>query len=520
MLLYGLNGKRYGITDRIAGGGEGDLYAISGDKYHVIKVYKSPTVQRERKVRAMVQSPLRDSTVLAWPKDVIYDSNGNFRGFLMDRIYGGDPINAIYEIGSRAKYSNAPWSHRVVIAINLCCALKAVHDAGQIIGDFNPKNMFINMRSGHVKLVDTDSYHIHSEGVLYACVVSMANYLAPEIAKRVTGGRTLESLKSPTFTMSSDNFALAIHIYQLLMNGTHPYQGALRPGVDEHLPGIRENILSSTVPSMGACPKHMIPPSYAPSFNSLSPELQTLFRRAFLSDRNRPTPEEWHSALISYRNSLKQCRRNLVHFYYGDLPNCPLCLADAKYQRILGATSSIQRHNPRLMVYQSAVYRDPCNPIASDSLYLVAEGIIQDQSPIDETYLMDLCIKVLPKCGMSRAEVRSFLRESLFHVEDGRFVTYVTSAFEYDNYCQYRSMPDGKRSKSVNHISFLDMRNAMLSVLKDKGAAHITYLISETERRLGLRHGSIKSAHRLNRVAQVLIRSGLILESNDNYRLA
>ena len=520
MSLRGLNGHRYTITDRIAGGGEGDLYAVSGDKYHVIKVYKSPTGQRERKIRAMVQSPLRDSSLLAWPKDAVYDDNGNFRGFLMGRIYGGDPINAIYEIGSRAKYSKTPWTHRVVIAINLCCALKAVHDAGQVIGDFNPKNMFVNMRSGHVKLVDTDSYHISSNGEVHPCTVSMANYLAPEIAKRISSGKTLESLKAPTFTRSSDNFALGIHIYQLLMNGTHPFQGALRPGVDEVLPGIRENILSRSVPSMGECSRNIIPPSYSPSFNSLPLEIQTLFGRAFLSEKDRPAPEEWHSALVTYRNSLKQCRRNLVHYYHSDLPNCPLCLAEARYQRALGAASPTKRHNPHLMTYHSTFYHDPCEITSKDSLYLIAEEIIYDQSPIDESYLVEQCMKYLPKDHISKDKAKALLRESFLHVEDGRFVTYVTSASEYDNYCQYRRMPDGKRPRAVAHISFLDMRNAMLSVIKDRGAAHITYLISETERRLGLRHGSIRSAHRLNRVAQVLIRSGLLLESNDNYRFA
>ena len=523
MYLNGLNGQRYRLMEHIAGGGEGDLYAISGDKYHVAKIYKDPTKQREEKIRAMVSSPLRDSSLLAWPKDAVYDINGRFRGFIMDRIYGGDPINVIYEIGSRAKYSKTPWTHRVVIAINLCCALNAVHDAGQIIGDFNPKNMFINMRSGHVKLVDTDSYHIVSNGKVHPCIVSMPNYLAPELARRLSNGRTLESLKGVTFTESTDNFSLAIHIYQLLMNGAHPFQGAIRPGSDINLPGIRDNILDGTVPSMEVGSKHIIPPSYSPSFRSLSPELQALFSRAFLSEKRRPTSQEWHSALVAYRNSLKQCRKNLIHYHRDDLPNCPLCLAEARYQRMLGKSSPTRRHNPHLTTYHSTFYpeHDVIDIVTSkSSLYMVADEIVQDQSPIDETYLMELCMKALPKENLTKEGVRSMLRESFFHVDDGTFRTYVTSATEYDNFYQYRRMPDGKRPRSIAHVSFLDMRNAMLSVIKERGAVHLTSLISESERRLGLRHGSIRSTHRLNRVVQVLIRTGLILESNDNIRLA
>ena len=517
MFLHGSRGRRYGILDRIAGGGEGDLYSIAGDMYHVAKLYKVPNAQREEKVLAMLSSPLRDSTLLAWPKDALYDADGRFRGFIMDRIYGGDPISAIYEIGSKAKYSMTPWTHRVIIAINLCCALNAVHDAGQVIGDFNPNNMFVNMRSGHVKLVDTDSYHVTSGGRQYSCSVAMPNYLAPEIARRLSKGRTLESLKAPTFTESSDNFSLAIHIYQLLMNGTHPFQGALRPGSDVNLPNIRDNILSHTVPSIGA-DKDIVPPSYSPSFRSLPKDLQDLFKRAFLSEKDRPTSKEWHSALIGYRRSMKQCRKNPVHHYHESLNRCPLCLAEVNYQRALGKVATSRKHNPHLTFYESAYYPEHDGSLPNDSMYSFAESLIIEQAPVDETYLMDMCRRARPKDPMSKDELRAMLRESFFHVDDRPFVTYVTAPAEYDNFSQYRRMPDGKRARSIAHVSYLDMRNAMLSVIRDRGAAHITYLISESERRLGLRHGSIRSTRRLNRVAEVLIRSRLIAESNDIYR--
>ena len=522
MYLRGLSDHRYNVTEHVASGGEGDLYAVNGDKYHIVKIYKDPTKFREEKIKAMVHSHLRDSQLLAWPKDVLYDMSGNFRGFLMDRIYGGDPINAIYEIGSRAKYSNVPWSHRVIVAINLCCALNAVHDAGQVIGDFNPKNMFVNMRSGHVKLVDTDSYHISYNGKTYGCIVSMPNYLAPEIAKRLSGGKTLESLKQPTFNESTDNFSLAIHIYQLLMNGAHPYQGAIRPGHDCVLPNIRDNILSGTVPSIDPRSKHLMAPSYAPKFSSLPENMQSLFRRAFLSSKDRPTSKEWHSVLIEYHSSLKQCRKNLVHFYHKELHNCPLCLAEANYMKALGKVSVNRKHNPRLVSYQEWLYpdRDVIDTIAGTTFHEIAEDAIQDQSPVDENLLIDICRRLLPKDTRSKSEMRTELRDQFFHVDDGPFVTYVMTGQEYDRFLQYRRMPEGKRPRSIMHTSFLDIRNAILSVLKERGAMHLVPLISEAEHRLGIRHGSIRSTHRINQAVEVLISSDIIVESNGVYRLA
>jgi hypothetical protein len=116
--------------------------------------------------------------------------------------------------------------------------------------------------------------------------------------------------------------------------------------------------------------------------------------------------------------------------------------------------------------------------------------------------------------------MRSELRDQFFHVEDGPFVTYVMTGQEYDRFLQYRRMPDGKRARSIMHTSFLDIRNAILSVLKEKGAIHLMPLISEAEHRLGIRHGSIRSTHRINQAVEVLISSELIVEEDGVYRLA
>lgn len=51
----------------------------------------------------------------------------------------------------------------------------------------------------------------------------MADYLAPEMQKKISGGITLRNAPLPTFTKATDLFALAVHVFCLLMNGSHPF---------------------------------------------------------------------------------------------------------------------------------------------------------------------------------------------------------------------------------------------------------------------------------------------------------
>lgn len=338
MIYKGKGGKQYNLASNpFAQGGEGKVYEVLGDMKIVAKLYKNGlnTVEKERKLVTMVDNPpdVTVMTQISWPLDVLYDSSNTFVGFVMPRLNINEELNVIYEYGSTAKYPNISWSNKIVIAKNLCAVLDAVHSAGHVVGDLNPKNISVDPRNGHIVFVDTDSYHIEDNGTVYRCNVGMPEYLPVEIQRKMKGG--LSSAPLPTFSMDSDNFALAVHIFQLLMNGTHPFACRILPSqASVVFPQPSDNIMNGVFPFMQ--PKSGIAiPIYAPDIDILPAYIKKMFSRAFIDGHTvpsqRPTPEEWYNALTQLENEIVSCKSVKHHEYHTSLKKCPWCEVDQRF---------------------------------------------------------------------------------------------------------------------------------------------------------------------------------------------
>lgn len=346
MKLKGKGGKDYELAQTpFAQGGEGMIYNIVGVSDKVAKLYKQGkmTADLERKLIKMVDDPPSKSIMdqIAWPKDVLYQ-NGRPVGFLMDKFQLSEELNVIYEYGSSSKYPHITWGNKIHIAKNLCVVLEAVHEAGYVCGDLNPKNINLNPNTGEVTFVDTDSYHITDGKRVYRCNVGMPEYLPPEIQKKMQKG--LAAAPLPTFSPETDNFALAIHIFQLLMNGCHPFSCKIIPSADSIVfPDISESILNGECPFFVRVPGKKIP-VYAPPIDILPDEIQILFRRAFIDGHAtpsaRPSAERWYYALEKLEKNLVRCVDVPEHEYFKNLSDCPWCRVDARYAAVLSGNST------------------------------------------------------------------------------------------------------------------------------------------------------------------------------------
>ena len=208
-----------------------------------------------------------------------------------------------------------------------------------VCGDLNPKNISIDPKTGFVVFLDTDSYHIHDGSKIYRCDVGIPAYLPAEVQVKMRGGGTLATAKLPTFTQDTDNFALAIHIFQLLMNGVHPFACAIIPSQSSvAAPQPSDNIVKGEFPFMVSIPGIKIP-VYAPKVSILPKKIQYLFERAFVDGHFkpsiRPKPSEWHTALEALRNELKTCKSVSHHQYYKSLSTCPWCDANKTFAQSL-----------------------------------------------------------------------------------------------------------------------------------------------------------------------------------------
>lgn len=338
--------KHYTLGEQLGAEGEGIVYEISGDSNHVAKIYRpgrlsSEAVQNtmECKLKAMLSMnvpAMVDGLIrLAWPQDILYE-NGKIVGFVMPRINAKYKIYDVYRKGRYSlrerEYTNFTWKYSVQFAYNMAWVVNYLHSYNIVIGDLS--NIAVDVKTGAVILIDCDSFDIRDTktGEHFPCVVGYAGILAPEL-------QTVDFLRNGKFTRESDNFSLAIHIFQLLMDGAHPFY-------DEHIRPTRETELFypwTTQIIKGKCPyvrlsSDIEEPRWAPRMDTLPPEIVAAFDRTFnyteetAAERakNRTTAEEWCKVLLKYalpepNPNLARCGVNSNHIFSVHNKSCPWC---------------------------------------------------------------------------------------------------------------------------------------------------------------------------------------------------
>lgn len=363
-IYRGTSGAQYQIEEqRLAGGGEGSVFGIQGQPQFVAKIYKENrrTSEREQKLCHMIQYRLTPDQLkqITWPQDVLYDENG-FAGYVMPRLDKTDSLVSIYSNGFDNKYDIR---YRVLAAINLCVALKTVHEMGQVCGDLNPQNICINLDTTdavngfHVTLVDTDSYHFTADGKTYRCEVGLGDYIAPELQNKMAQGYDLKNVPLPSYTKETDLFALAVHIFTLLMNGCHPFACAKENNVKVSdiaqiqetsfrdsvvAPQPIENIKNGFFPFFDK-KDGITTPIYAPAFQYLPEEIQVLFIRTFVEGYEDPskrvTEDEWITALKNTKFVKRECGANeakKVHYFFEHNVVCPICATQERIVKLFG----------------------------------------------------------------------------------------------------------------------------------------------------------------------------------------
>ena len=323
MRIAGYQGKIYELENKeMASGGEGKIYRITGMPTLVAKIYNEEIISREleEKIIYMVQNQPGKKILsqVAWPLDILVDQKGCFCGFVMQRIECSVRLQSLYEY-PQTTYKNFPIKYKVIVAQNICVVLEDLHAAGYIFGDFNPANIGVHLKTGEVTFFDMDTCHFkdRNRGHTYRCMGACDGYIAPELLEKLrTEHKNFKEASLPTFTEQTDNYALAQHIFRLLMNGVTPCEDGYR--------------FEKIVPNPPALPRKA----------ALSAQMHELFSRAIGNNGSskRPTPREWYETLGSFEKELKICRKNPAHNYRKILSRCPYCDADNCYEKVLKNT--------------------------------------------------------------------------------------------------------------------------------------------------------------------------------------
>ena len=328
--------------DNILGsGGEGAVYRLPSHPDLVAKVYHPDKLTSETigKLKVMIDYPPRTENeqtghiFVSWPKDTLHDVySGTVIGFLMPMV---DKTNDLYEYyNPSSRRRNAPhvnYANLCSVAKSLATALDRLHGItyAYIIGDINESNAYIT-EDKQVTLIDADSFQVTDSrtdpSTIYRCFVGKPEYTAPELQSI--------SFADEDRNIDHDNFALAVVIYQLLMEGTHPFRGIYTdPG---EKPQVETCIAQGYFLHSARVGRRvpLMPPRTALPWESLPANLRALFRRCFDDGHSdpakRPNPRDWENALNEAMKDLRQCHVNPNHWYFGNKlgargMNCTWC---------------------------------------------------------------------------------------------------------------------------------------------------------------------------------------------------
>jgi hypothetical protein len=320
----------------LGAGGEALVFAVPGEAQIVAKVYRRPMPEHASKLASMLANPPVDPMAaqghvsIAWPVDMLYTADGTRRivGFVMPRADGERALIEFYNPTARRQQCplfNYLYLHRT--ARNLASAVRAVHHRGYVIGDLNEMNILVT-DTALVTLVDCDSFQVRDvqSRTVHRCPVGRPEFTPPELQ-----GKTFRDLdRNP----EHDLFGLGVLIFQLLMEGTHPFAGVYT-GEGEP-PPYEARIMRGEFPYGSRPVPYRVMPA-APPFRNLHPRLQELFLRCFEEGHSnpqaRPDAETWVTALQAAEDALAECAVNDQHRYGSHLDTCPWC---ERTQRLRG----------------------------------------------------------------------------------------------------------------------------------------------------------------------------------------
>lgn len=347
MTYTGKNGKSYTLGNEIKAGGEGTVYELSGSPDLVVKIYHDNKLDKDRtyleeKIQTMLEQPvdpyINGELSISWPVDILYDTLGLFVGYVMPKIKTSSSIIQGQRDTKVNFFKHYDYSYSVAMAYNMALIVSRVHASGSTIGDFNPTNILLH-HNGSVCFVDTDSFNIRNKrtGKVYKCKVGVPEMLPPELQGRDLAGSNVE------FNEATDSFGLAVHIFQLLMCNQHPFAVVIPQNLrsSSSAGGLESKITQGKCPYVTGSAWGSYIPASAPDIEMLPDYIRKLFDRTFTYTtatavkasviNDRPSADEWVSALYKFHKSLKNrkeskvCGNDKSHIYLRQYGECPFC---------------------------------------------------------------------------------------------------------------------------------------------------------------------------------------------------
>lgn len=306
---------KYDVDKALANaeGGEGGIYTLkphAGEK-RVAKLYNSASKALLKpdafKSLALLTSKYAELSkpnalpFVAWPIEVLFTVKHpssiqhlpTLAGITMRHISGHGVLEKLTTNGN-GRFGLGT-EKAVRIAATIAHYLHRMHEHRIVFCDFNPKNILVSNDHSSITFVDADAFQ-HAFGTAFTKPHYFPGYASPAHIEGKPGPRT----------PADDNFVLAIHIFQLLLDGGHPFDTgpAYNPTGDPFATITPHNNIKdrrwpytnvALYQPPGETPKH---------YARLHPDLRAMFTRAF-HHFTPPTAAEWEAVLPRFASNVE-----------------------------------------------------------------------------------------------------------------------------------------------------------------------------------------------------------------------
>lgn len=232
--------------------------------------------------------PTRRGYWYAWPDAICLDPVSREPcAYIMQKVLDGVDTERLF---SPVK---VPEWYRIRVALNYARALIDLENS--CYRSLDLPNAILHQKAT-LTLVDIDSLAVNHPGATFYGGNAKAATAPPEVLEhyRSGGGPDFET------TREHSAWAFASLAWLLVMRGEHPFDAV--PACGGAATSTDERVIAGQWPHDSSCPYATPRPGSRP-LSDLAPELQSLFRQAFVDGhpnrdpRNRPRLEDWERAL-------------------------------------------------------------------------------------------------------------------------------------------------------------------------------------------------------------------------------
>ncbi len=238
---------------------------------------------------SLVRGVVRNGRILpswsyvAWPVALLYDANAakpeHLIGFVMPLFADALPLTKLTSAKQRKQqFPGLPGHGLLAASQTIAQAVAHLHGPsgsnGFCIGDLTPRNVMITPGL-QCRLTDADSYQIESHTAVFRATDTTPAYRSPRMATAAAAGQGF-----PQVTPDDDAFCLAVILFQVLVDGAHPFAAGERFEVSGIKPDEEANMLAKRFPY--AQPDQMFPPKIRlQTYQKLPTSIRAAFEQVF-----------------------------------------------------------------------------------------------------------------------------------------------------------------------------------------------------------------------------------------------